>query len=150
MKKTILSIALIFSIGIIGAFANDNDNVNKEVKTSFAREFSSAKNIQWMKTSSFNKATFNLNNQVMFAYYDPSGMLLAVQRNITSETLPINLQVDLKNNYSDHWISDLFETAGHGQTDYYVTLENADQKIILKSTNANLWSVYKKINKDSK
>ncbi len=150
MKKTFLAIALILSAGISVSLANDNDNITKSVRSSFTHDFRSAKNIQWEKEKDFSKATFNINDQIMFAYYDPSGMLVAVARNITSDNLPINLQVDLKNNYSDYWISDLFETAAHGQTHYYVTLENADQKLILNATDSNEWSVYKKTKKDIK
>jgi len=75
-------------------------------------------------------------------------MLLAVSRNISSENLPIKLQADLKNTYGDYWISDLFENAAHDATTYYITLENADQKLILQSTNSNEWSVYQRTNKD--
>jgi hypothetical protein len=148
MKKTFLSIALILAAGISSTFANDNDGINKSVKSSFSKDFKSATNVQWQQKSKFDKATFSLNNQIMFAYYDPTGMLVAVSRNITSENLPIRLQADLKNTYANYWISDLFENAAHDATTYYVTLENADQKLILQSGNSTEWSVYKRTNKD--
>jgi hypothetical protein len=50
--------------------------------------------------------------------------------------------------YGDYWISDLFENAAHDATTYYVTLENADQKLILQSTNSNEWSVYQRTAKN--
>ena len=149
MKKTFLSIALVLAIGISSTFANDNDGISKSTKTSFSHDFSTATNIQWQKKTKFAKATFSLNNQVMFAYYDPTGMLVAVSKNITSENLPVNLQVDLKNNYGSYWISDLFENASNEETDYYITLENADKKLILKSTDSTSWFVYKTIDKDT-
>ena len=150
MKKTFLSIALILAVGIGSTFANDNDGISKSVKTSFSKDFKSATNVQWQQKSKFDKATFSLNDQTMFAYYDPTGMLLAVSRNITSENLPIKLQADLKNTYANYWISDLFENAAHDATTYYITLENADQKLILHSTDSSEWSVYKTISKEVK
>jgi hypothetical protein len=150
MKRTFLSIALVLAIGISSTFANDGDGISKSTKTSFSRDFSSATNIQWEKKARFVKATFSLDNQVMFAFYDPSGFLVAVSKNITSENLPVRLQVDLKNTYSNYWISDLFENASNDETDYYITLENADKKLILKSTDSNRWFVYKTISKEVK
>jgi hypothetical protein len=83
----------------------------------------------------------------MFAYYNEDGDLMAVVRNILSEQLPINLQTELKKKYNDRWISDLFEMASEGQTSYFVTVENADETITLRSTDFNSWSVYKKVKK---
>jgi hypothetical protein len=57
------------------------------------------------------------------------------------------LQTNLKNNYSNYWISDLYEVAKPENTSYYITLENADQKIVLKSTGGSNWTIHKKSNK---
>jgi hypothetical protein len=61
--------------------------------------------------------------------------------------LPLNLQVNLKKNYTNYWISDLFEVAKKDATTYYITLENADTKIVLKSTDANSWESFQKTKK---
>ena len=119
-----------------------------QLKIHLAKDFNSATNIRWQKEKNLDKATFNFNNQVMFAYYDLNGCLIVASRNIVSENLPIKLQAALKNSYSNYWISDLFENAAHDETTYYVTLENADQKIILKSNDSNEWSVYQRVNKN--
>ena len=42
--------------------------------------------------------------------------------------------------------SDLFEAAKNDATNYYITLENADTKIILKSS-GNSWDIYTKSKK---
>jgi hypothetical protein len=41
----------------------------------------------------------------------------------------------------------LFEVAKNGETSYYVTLENADTKVVLKAQAGNDWSSYKKVKK---
>jgi len=61
--------------------------------------------------------------------------------------LPLNLQVSLKKSYGNYWITDLFETASHDGSSYYVTLETADTKIILKSTDGGNWSIDQKFKK---
>ncbi|HWK02314.1 MAG TPA: hypothetical protein VNS58_01700 [Puia sp.] len=146
MKKIILSIATVLMMGI-SAFAATNDEVNQQAVSAFHKEFVSAKNIVWEQKQDYLKVTFTMNDQVLFAYYNNNGDLQAVVRNIVSGQLPISLLTGLKKEYNGFWISDLFEMASDGQTTYYVTLENADKKIVLKSDGAEAWGVYAKTRK---
>jgi hypothetical protein len=147
MKQTILAMAMMLMTGLTGAFAKNNEGISNEITTSFNKDFVSATNVSWNKQKDFTKATFTMNNQVMFAYYDESGNLIASARNILSEQLPINLMNDLKKGYGNYWISELFEMDKDGQASYYVTLENADETLILKSSSSNSWSTYKRSKK---
>ena len=144
MKKTILTAAMMLMIAVGTTFANDNEKTDQKAKESFSNNFKGSNGVLWQQEKDFLKATFTMNNQVMYAYYNETGDLMAVTRNILSDQLPISLMADLKKNYSNHWISDLFEMAADGQTSYYVTLETADETIVLKSTDFNTWSTYKK------
>ena len=72
------------------------------------------------------------------------GELLNMGRYISSLQLPLNLLTRLKNAYSEYWISDLFEMSNKEGTHYYVTLENADTSIMLKSLIGGEWETYKK------
>jgi hypothetical protein len=149
MKKIVLSIATMLMMGA-GAFAANNDEVvNQQALRAFRNEFTAASNVSWEVKNGYSRATFSLNGQVLFAYYGTNGELQAVVRNIVSDQLPITLLTELKKDYSDYWISDLFEMATDNQTTYYITLENGDKKIVLKSEGTNFWSVFSKTRKDS-
>ena len=147
MKKIFLSIATLLMMGVsISAFAGKNDGgtINQSAVKSFKKDFSGASNIMWEQRDNFTKATFSLNGQVLCAYYNNNGDLQAVVRNITSDLLPINLLASMKKDYGDCWITDLFEIASDDQTTYYVTLENSDKKIVLKSQGTEFWEEYSK------
>ncbi|HVU85254.1 MAG TPA: hypothetical protein VHC50_10455 [Puia sp.] len=148
MKKISLSIAIMLMIGL-GAFAakNDETDVSNEVVRSFHREFINAKNVKWEKKAGYVKVEFTLNDQVLFAYYNNDGQMTAIVRNIVSDQLPISLLTSVRNDYSGYWISDLFEVAADGQTNYYVTLENADRKMVLRSSGIEGWEVYSRTKK---
>jgi hypothetical protein len=133
--------------GTTSASAGKNDEINKLAVKAFSKDFRNATNISWEQKENYVRVTFTMNDQVMFAYYDNNGDLQAVVRNIVSDQLPINLLTQLKTEYSGFWISDLFEVASDDQTTYYVTLENADKKIVLNSVNAADWNVYSKFKK---
>jgi hypothetical protein len=89
----------------------------------------------------FTRLTFKMDDMIMFAYYSGNGELLAVTRNIVSSQLPMSLQRTLKNSCKGYWITELFELSGDNENCYYVSLENADNKIALRS-NGDRWEVY--------
>ena len=144
MKNKILIGVFVFVTGISSAFANGHEEVNQRVVNAFQKEFAGAQNVEWVTSKEFVKATFTLNEQVVYAYYGQDGRLLGVTRNIVSGQLPINLLTDLKKNYNNYWITDLFEMATNNENGYYVTRENSDYKVVLKSIGTNGWDVFSK------
>jgi hypothetical protein len=144
MKKMILSLATVLMMGF-GAFATGNDGtVSQQTRDAFKKDFSTASNISWEQKYNFIKATFSLNGQILTAYYNTDGDLKAVVRNILSDQLPLSLLADLRKEYADYWITDLFEISADGQTTYYATVENSNKKIVLKSDDVSSWDVYSK------
>ncbi|HYF32293.1 MAG TPA: hypothetical protein VD993_14315 [Chitinophagaceae bacterium] len=143
MKKRILMWLLLVTISTGSALANE-ETVSQQVLNAFKKEFVDAKDVNWQSTKEYVKATFSLNDQVMFAYYSQEGELLAITRNISSEKLPISLLTSLKKNYNGYWITDLFEMVADGTGTYYITLENADLELVLKSDEFGSWEVYRK------
>jgi hypothetical protein len=144
MKQIILSLATVMMMGF-SAFASGKDGVvSQQTRDAFKKDFATAHDISWEQKDNFLRATFTLNGQILTAYYSTNGDLQAVVRNIISDQLPLNLLTDLKKDYSDYWITDLFEMSTEGQTTYYVTVENSDKKIVLKSDNISSWDVYSK------
>jgi hypothetical protein len=148
MKRTIFALALSLVLGS-ASFANNDESINERAAQSFKKEFAQAKDVSWQKSGDMIRATFTLNERVLFAYYNQSGDLMAITRNITTDQLPIALQASLRKNYADYWVSDLFEMVSGGQTSYYVTLENADHKVVLKSEDFGSWATYRKEKKDA-
>jgi hypothetical protein len=143
MKKIIIMLAI--AISSLTAFAGE-ENVSSTVLNAFNKEFAGAKDVQWTSADNYYKAAFVFNGQNVTAFYQLDGELIAMTRNISSLELPISLQTNLKNNYSKYWISDLFEISNNEGTSYYITLENANSKIVLKS-DSNKWNTFKKMAK---
>ena len=144
MKKVIITLAV--ALSTLSSFAREVE-VSSRVLDKFKSEFAGAKEVSWTAGDNFYKAEFVYNDQHVFAFYSTAGELLGLTRYISSLDLPINLQANLKKNYGNYWISDLFEVSNEEGTGYYLTMENADSKIVLKSTGGGSWEVYKKIAK---
>ena len=140
----ILVLAIITST--ISAFASD-EKVSKEILSSFNTEFATAQEVTWSVQSDYVRAEFTFNSQRVNAFYSPSGELLGLTRYITSYDLPMFLQASLKKSYNDYWISDLFEVTKDNTTSYYITLQNAEGKLVLKGATGEDWSTHKKVKK---
>jgi hypothetical protein len=64
-----------------------------------------------------------------------------VARNILSTQLPAALLADIKTDYKDYWITDLVQKEKKKKSDYFITLENADQTVQLSSSDGDSWVV---------
>jgi hypothetical protein len=145
MKKMMIVLAIMTS-GPITLWAG-HPTVSKEVLSAFEKNFSSASEVKWTTGNNYYKVSFVFNGRYLAAYYDEGGRLYGITRHISSLDLPLLLLMNLKKDYSHYWITDLFELAKNSGTTYYITVEDANTKIILKSSDMNQWTLYKKIKK---
>jgi len=145
MKKILFLLGLVVTMGVCSAYPSEK--VSPKVLASFKSEFSTAQNVVWETGNNYFRAAFSLNEQRIFAYYSPEGELISLARYISSLQLPINLFSNLKNDYGKYWISDLFELSNSEGIHYYVTLETADSRLTMHSTNGASWATYKKSKK---
>jgi hypothetical protein len=143
MKRILLVLGLSAGMGWTTAIAGEG-TISPRVLESFNQEFSGARNVSWVAGSNYYRAAFVINGQNVFAYYTTDGELMSLARYISSQQLPIHLLTTLKNDYDTYWISDLFEVNNNEGTSYYVTLENAETKLMLRSGNGNDWSTHSK------
>ena len=147
MKKMTMLFAMVFALTTLYASTSE-EPINKRVLKSFKLKFDSASDVSWTVEHNYYEAIFTLHDQKMYAFYGLDGEFIAVTRYISSSALPLRFQSNLKKLMRDYWITDLFEVASEEGTAYYVTLENADFKMILESTPTGNWTVFQKQEQD--
>ena len=144
-KKLAITVALLLTVGISFSFAAPNDELRAIVKASFQRDFKSAHLMSVENHMNFTKLTFSIDAVIFYGYYSDEGELMAVTRNLPPSQLPMPLLIQLKKDYSNYWVSDLFEITKDGESRYYVTLENANTKLILRSESSfDEWDLFQK------
>ncbi len=147
MKSLIILFTVISSFVSTSSFAMEPE-VSRIAVENFQSTFSNATDVKWTVGDTYYKAEFQMNGQYASAYYDMEACeLIATTRNVSSLQLPIALQASLKNDYSGFWVSELFEVSNEAGTQYYVTLENADNKLVLRSASYSEWKTFKKVTK---
>jgi hypothetical protein len=143
MKKIITILALVLTASTSFAFKGP-ESVNSQALSTFSSDYAGATNATWTITKDFYQVTFTMDGQTLFAYYNKAGEFMAVTHNISSVQLPTSLEKSLKKTIGNRWISDLFEVTHDDETSWYVTLESADQKVVLKSAGGK-WRIYQTI-----
>jgi hypothetical protein len=146
MKLVIITLVALLSIVSEKSQATEI-KVSPVVIRSFNSEFVNASEVKWTVADLYYKAEFIFSGQYVTAYYDENGQLIAVARNISSHELPLSLQKNLNKFYTNYWITNLFELTDESGTNYYLTLENADTRMTLRSNASLGWNLFSKQNK---
>jgi signal transduction histidine kinase len=143
MKKKILTFMAAFLLVANILLANIREiKVPESVATAFSYNFSYATEVHWEGWGNYYKATFRQNDHTMYVFYSNDAELIGIAKNVLSDNLPVLLQTGLKNKYADFWIINLSKYVIADKTGFLVTIENADEKIVLKTNDNQHWQVY--------
>jgi len=141
MKKTILSIVIGLAL-FSTAFAKAPEKATDRAIASFMKEFHKASDVSWSANSNYIMASFELDNQTQYAYYDYQGNLVGVVHHILTSSLPSDLSGEIKKHYSGYWVSELFQVSSDQGDAYYIQLKNADETIVLTTEGTGSWHLY--------
>jgi hypothetical protein len=147
MKTKYFILVVVCFTSFNSLFANMDENINSSVRKSFQQEFTNAQDIQWTVVGSLSKATFNFKGQEWYAFYSAAGERVALARNIHVSFLPFNLTNEVSKSYKDFWITSAFEVSDDNGSNYFVTIESADQRITLKSLGSTQWTIVRSTDK---
>jgi hypothetical protein len=140
---------VLFAVGILltsTSFATRDGEPSQQIQKEFNRMFTNTAEVEWTLVSSYYQVKFMQAGQYLTAYYNASGELVSLSRNLSTRMLPIILQDKLQDKLSNSWVSDNFELYRENGTEYYVTIENANEKTIYRSSNSD-WTTFKRIQK---
>jgi len=147
MKKKLTTLFAALMLVSIVTFANDEITPSEKLQKELNNEFAEATDVKWEKVADYYKASFIQDGLFLSAYFNEYNKLESTSRSIGTNMLPLVLQKDLSNKVSESsWIADCFELSVGNGTEYYVVVENNDEKTIYQSDDFG-WSVYKKTNK---
>ena len=112
----------------------------------FMRLFPQAYAIAYKVNEKFTEVSFTWNNLQLEAFIDLDGNLIATSRKIPLQSLPIGLQINIRNQYPGGVCADAieFNNAETGLC-YYVTVVNPEKTYILHVTPDGLIDVFKKV-----
>jgi hypothetical protein len=148
MKKRIIILMAACILSFSFTFADTRGTeIPQPIVSDFSSHFYHAQNVKWSKMDCYYEVTFNQFGTTLFAFYTEDADFMGIANYIPTDSLPGSLSSELKTKYDNYWISDLFRYLVNDQPGYCVTIENGDQKIMLKSDGSQKWNLYKSVKK---
>jgi hypothetical protein len=126
MKRIILSMAVMLTLGATAAFAGSEGN--KKAQQVFQEEFKGAEQVKWTEVNEYSKVNFVLAGHRTEAWFSADGELLGTIRDIFYNQLPVIVMRSLDKEFSGADIIDLRETTGQKGTRYNLTIEKEGKK----------------------
>lgn len=160
MKKLILIPVIVALLGVNVYAADKGDKgsdktessarVSRFVMKQFAVDFEGAQNVTWTVGNDFVKADFTVNNEVMTAFYKPSGDYMGSTHLLDVRSLPAKTIEKINDNYSGYTIGDVIlyttnENADVDPVSYFVDLKNAKHEVMVRVSLANNIEFFKQI-----
>jgi hypothetical protein len=147
MKKLFVTVAFAALVGLT-SFAADI-KVNQRVLAAFEKEFTTATNVSWevLKDAEIYHASFNYAHEIMEAYFNEEGDLIAAARHISPEKLPLLVSKRLRENFGQYQFKQASEYMNPDTTSYIISLENEKTSLLVRIYNSGNAEVLKKTKK---
>ena len=145
MKKIVVTLLALLTIGITVTLAGPATNVDPKILSAFQKEFSFAKNVKWETEGNLARVVFLLNDQGITAWYNSDAELVTTARNILYNQLPISVMRSLDKEYSGADILGITEISRNEETYYQIRADKQGKKLLLKANPSGNIIVLKKI-----
>ena len=154
MKKVII-LAVFTLISMSAVRGQAKAEPSAVIASEFDKQFNGATNVIWEKTGTVSYASFHFQQNLMVAYFDRGGKLIAKARKINTDQLPMSLQSELQAVKNDREkksgvlsIGNIFEYSTDADTQYVTSLENDQESIVVGTVNGKM-TVRSKSKKES-
>jgi hypothetical protein len=132
MKKIIVTLFAVLTIGIAGSPANEERDVDPRILSAFQKEFSFAQNVKWQIKGKFTQVNFSVNDQGFIAWYNSDAELVSTARNLLYMQLPLSVIKTLEKDFADASFSGYVEITRNDETLYQIQAERKNKKLLLQ------------------
>jgi hypothetical protein len=128
MKKIIVSLSMLLTIGVGTVAAAPVTTPDPRVERIFQKEFAGAENVKWSEQDDFISALFLLNGHRIQAWFKKEGELVGSIRGLSYSQLPLLVLRSLQSRFEEAVVIEIREVTNTEGTNYKIVLENKDKK----------------------
>jgi hypothetical protein len=140
MKHLLIAFSLLACLFSTSAFAGNND-VTPVIEQSFHQTFSDATQVSWTHVNDFYRVGFLVNGTEHFAYYNNSGELIVVAKEIEMSKLPKALREDFQKRYNNNSTAQVFQFDNDEGRQYYLLMSEDTKQVTLKAVGKK-WEMF--------
>ena len=126
----------------------NSGNVSQLVKNSFHDEFGMQSDIHWNQTENFDVASFDVEGQIMNAYFTKDGVLEGRTFLKKWTDLPFQSQLNIVQRYKDYDVEHVFVYYGKSLSsfgNYFVSLSKDNRTILVQVNERGNTTLYKSL-----
>jgi len=143
---------LIIAVALFGitttSMAAEGKKASYWVINQFNQHYTDVTDVTWVVNDQFAKASFLQEGVRLEAYYNQAdGSFIGQSKAVAPQFLPKNASRMLEKQYSHFTIKEVIEFSSNTDVDFYVSLENDTQKLVLKVSRTGDVTVFKSIQK---
>jgi hypothetical protein len=147
MKRMIITLSMLMTVAVTSVFAKEGTDINQKVLTAFEKDFTTAKNVKWMRDGEYLKASFTLSDMLTDAYYTEDGELVGSARNLLFEQLPLAVIHEFNKRFDESAVLNVLEITNTEGTSYRVWIEQGNKKIKIRANGSGDLTVVEKSKK---
>lgn len=140
--------AILFLMASVRSFAGDTVESIPHFngQEAFSKTFPQARVIDCKSKGDLTEVNFTWQGLHIQAYYDKEGTAVATSRDMNIESLPLNVQLNLKGKYERyHPVQAIEYSDGEGGVSYFVTVTDDRATLVLHISTEGSVSVFKRI-----
>jgi hypothetical protein len=138
----------------------EGTNVSEVAKRNFIGDFGNLPNVKWVRSVTFDEATFSKDGKERIAFYDFDGKLVGTTEPVAFSVIPAKGQQEIKAKYQDYkpgtviFYDDnttndtdmfLYGLQFEDKDNYFVELTNGTKKIVVRVDNNGAVSFFKNL-----
>lgn len=152
MQQLSIAAIIFLSVSLRSFAGNPSDNLPKfKGAENFRTTFPQATMVECKTKGDLTEVNFTWQGLHLAAFYDKEGTQIATSRTLTTDNLPLNIQLKLKHEYPGSIPQEAIE---YNDTDnnlsYFVTITDQKSTYILHFSTDGSLSVFKRLSADKK
>lgn len=145
MKKLFFTALIAVSVSI-SASAQSVNQVDQKVVDNFEATYGGASNVEWTLKQNFTIASFVRDGRKVEVFFNTDGDFVATTTPVDIEEVPAFVKKIIQSKYNDFTVTETFKLKSYDETSYFLSVENNEEKIVLKVNEGSV-SVFSKTGK---
>ena len=140
MKSLKIAALILFTTMTVNAQDVKNEEIPKNLKSQFEKEYPNATEIEWEKENNLFNVEFDIDEKEQEIWYDDSGNIIKTEHELEEAELPEAIRSKIKSSYSAFKIDDIEMKKENDEVTYEIELRKGwkGKTLMFNESGANI------------
>lgn len=140
MKSLKIAALILFTTMTVNAQDVKNEEISKNLKSQFEKEYPNATEIEWEKENNLFNVEFDIDEKEQEIWYDDSGNIIKTEHELEEAELPEAIRSKIKSSYSAFKIDDIEMKKENDEVTYEIEIRKGwkGKTLMFNESGANI------------